>query len=473
MGADPHVVSTLRKGFTIKFLEPCPLTSRPGYSRMPSDPVKVAVLDDEVQQMVRKGAIERVPVGQSCFHSHLFLVPKPGGKWRPVIDLKALNRTIDIPRFSMETPESIRAQMRPRDWAVSIDLSDAYYHIPICPKFRRFLTFCHRGALWQFRALPFGLSTAPWIFTRVMGEVKKMAAVHGITMHTYIDDWLIRGQSSEVVHSHCEWVLRLCSRLGLRVNFLKSDLVPAQDFIFLGYRFQTQLNRVYPTSKRLDSLVPLLASFLTIKSHTALQWEKLLGLLAATEKLVPLGRCHMRGIQRCLATQWDCANQSPLFPVLVDWQAKQDLLWWSAPDTLQVGVPTHPLQWELQVVTDSSTTGWGAHYLDEVVSGEWSPLEARLHINNLELLAVYKALLHWEGLVSDKVVLVVTDNTTVMSYINKQGGTRSHSLARTATEMLVYFYSRGVEIRAKHIACLLYTSPSPRDLSTSRMPSSA
>ena len=177
MGADPQVVLTMRKGFTIKFLLPCPLTSKPGYSRKPADPVKVAVLDNEVQQMVLKGAIERLPVGQACFHSHLFLVPKPGGKWRPVIDLKALNRVIDILTFAMETPESIHAQMRPMDWAASIDLSDAYYHIPIRPKFRRFLTFCHRGTLWQFRALPFGLSTAPWIFTRVMEEVKKMAAI--------------------------------------------------------------------------------------------------------------------------------------------------------------------------------------------------------------------------------------------------------------------------------------------------------
>jgi len=79
---------------------------------MPSDPVKVAFLDNEVQHVVQKGAIERVHVG------HLFLVPKPGGKWRPVIDLKALNRTIDIPKFSMETPESIHAQMRSSDWAV-------------------------------------------------------------------------------------------------------------------------------------------------------------------------------------------------------------------------------------------------------------------------------------------------------------------------------------------------------------------
>ena len=54
LGVDPRVVKVLRKGFTIKFLQPCPLTSVAGYSRLPTDPVKLAVLDEEVQQMTLK-----------------------------------------------------------------------------------------------------------------------------------------------------------------------------------------------------------------------------------------------------------------------------------------------------------------------------------------------------------------------------------------------------------------------------------
>jgi len=105
-----------------------------------------------------------------------------------------------------------------------------------------------------------------------------MAAVQGITMHMYIDDWLIRGQSSKIVSSHCEWFLNLNSMLGLRVNFLKSDLVPSQDLTFIGYRFVTRSNQVFPPQKRIDTLV------------------QLLGMLAATEKLVPLGRCRILGL---------------------------------------------------------------------------------------------------------------------------------------------------------------------------------
>ena len=106
--------------------------------------------------MAARRAIEVAPAGQVGFFSHLCLVPKPGDKWRPILD-----------------------------WVVSIDLIDAYFDIPIRPSHRRFLSFCHIGRVWQFRALLFGLSTAPWIFTRVRDEVRKMAALHDITIYIF------------------------------------------------------------------------------------------------------------------------------------------------------------------------------------------------------------------------------------------------------------------------------------------------
>ena len=58
----------------------------------------------------------------------------------------------------------------------------------------------------------------------------------------------------------------------------------------------------------------------------------------------------------------------------------------------------------------------------EVVSGKLSPEQRQLHKNNLELIAVRLALLHWEKILLDSVVLVSTDNSMVVAYINKQGG---------------------------------------------------
>ena len=114
------------------------------------------------------------------FYSRLFLVPKPHHRWRPVIDLSRLNTFLHVEKFKMETPESIRTSLIPGEWVSLIDLSDAYLHIPIHPNSRKYLRFCHGSQVFQFTSLPFGLATAPQVFTMIIKEVKLMALSRGL-----------------------------------------------------------------------------------------------------------------------------------------------------------------------------------------------------------------------------------------------------------------------------------------------------
>ena len=115
-----------------------------------------------IQSLLSKNAIERVENVKSLgFYSRLFLVPKPHQRWRPVIDLSRLNTFLHVEKFKMETPESIRTSLIPGEWVSSIDLSDAYLHIPIHPNSRKYLRFCYKAQVFQFTSLPFGLATAP------------------------------------------------------------------------------------------------------------------------------------------------------------------------------------------------------------------------------------------------------------------------------------------------------------------------
>ena len=115
-----------------------------------------------IQSLLSKNAIERVENVKSLgFYSRLFLVPKPHQRWRPVIDLSRLNTFLHVEKFKMETPESIRTSLIPGEWVSSIDLSDAYLHIPINPNSRKYLRFCYKAQVFQFTSLPFGLATAP------------------------------------------------------------------------------------------------------------------------------------------------------------------------------------------------------------------------------------------------------------------------------------------------------------------------
>ena len=83
----------------------------------------------------------------------------------------------------METPETIRTSLQQGEWVTSVDFKDAYFHIPIQEQSRKYLRFHVQGRTYQFKALPFGLSTAPMEFTVLAKEVKLMAIHKGIRIH--------------------------------------------------------------------------------------------------------------------------------------------------------------------------------------------------------------------------------------------------------------------------------------------------
>ena len=85
-------------------------------------------------------------------------MPKKNGKFRLIIDLSLLNRYIEKQAFKMETVKSVRQAMRLNDWAVSIDLRDAYLHVPIHHQSRKYLRFVHEDQVYHFSALLFGMS---------------------------------------------------------------------------------------------------------------------------------------------------------------------------------------------------------------------------------------------------------------------------------------------------------------------------
>ena len=93
-----------------------------------------------------------------------------------------------------------------------------------------------------------------------------------------------------------------------------------------------------------------------------------------------------------------------------------------------LGQPLHPLKHALQIFTDASKEGWGTHLNEYTARGTWSLPESKLHINHLELKAVFLALKEFQDLISNNIVLVATDNTTVVAYINKEEGMNSGSL---------------------------------------------
>ena len=281
-------------------------------------------------------------------------------------------------------------------------------------------------------------------------EVKLIAQARGIRIHQYLDDWLLRAPCLETCRQHTQTLLALCQQLGWVANMKKSELTPQQVFNFIGYRFDLLTGRVLPTQDRWATLQEKLKFIKHRNSCTVRQFVSLIGLLTATEKQVWSGRLYMRPIQWHLKQHWHVPEVlEKVIPV--PQSLHPHLEWWLDEDNVLRGQPLHPLQHALQLFTDPANEGWGTHLGDSTARGVWSVSESRLHINFLELKAVLLALKSFEHLCRDQIVVIATDTTTVVSYINKQGGMRSGSLCTLLWRLLSWCHPRGITLKARHI----------------------
>ena len=390
-----------------------------------------------------KSAVELAPLPSLGFYSRLFVVWKTSGSWRPVIDLSILNLYVDVSHFRMETIQSVLLSVCQSDWMASIDLKEAYLQVPVHPDSRCFLRFVAQGNVYQFSALCFGLSTAPQVISRVMAPVSAILHSWGIRMRQYLDDWLVQSSSRESL------LLDLCHELGIVVNSAKSHLVPSQIVQYLGVVVDSQSFQASPSPERVARLRSTADAFLSCANPPASTWLSLLGMLSSLSHLVPGGRLHVRSLQLCLHRSWDRGDQSVRIPWTPD--CLRDLQWWLDLPRLSHGVSLAQVSPDLDFWSDASDVGWGAHLGSLTASGLWDSDQASLSINARELLAIREGLLHFRSSLVEKNVAVFYDNSTVVSYLRKEGGTRSPFLNSLAQEILRWTESLSIRLLPQFI----------------------
>ena len=111
----------------------------------------------------------------------------------------------------------------------------------------------------------------------------------------------------------------------------------------------------------------------------------------------------------------------------------------------------HPKDHSIQLFTEASNEGWGAHLEQASTKGLWSDREKRLHINVLELNAVSLALQSFKDKCQNQTVFVAMDNSTVVAYINKQGGTHSVEMSAPLWKIMTWCHHYQITLKARHI----------------------
>ncbi len=170
---------------------------------------KASVLQQELSSLLQKGAIEEIPHSdiEQGFFSRYFLVPKRDGGLRPILNLRHLNFSLYKGKFKMLMMKTIMSQIQGGDWFVTIDLKDAYIHIQVVQRHRKFLRFGFGGKAYQYKVLPFGLALAPRTFTKCMDAALAPLRFQGISVLNYLDKWLILAHSRKLVSRHRDIVL--------------------------------------------------------------------------------------------------------------------------------------------------------------------------------------------------------------------------------------------------------------------------
>ena len=141
---DARVLGIIKRGYKIPFKFRAPNQKGSQRTPLPATSAARKVLDDEVQGLISKNAVKVVKQMHGQYDSSYFAIPKSKrspDKWRPIINLKCFNHYVQKIYFRMEVVAWTRQWLRSAGWFCGINLKDAFLHVPIHRKFRKFIRY--------------------------------------------------------------------------------------------------------------------------------------------------------------------------------------------------------------------------------------------------------------------------------------------------------------------------------------------
>lgn len=410
---------------------------------------ELEIMQVEIRKLLSKGVVKRVNSSKHQFLSSIFTVPKRDGSSRFILNLKALNEYLDCPHFKLEDYKTVSRLLFQGAWLAKLDLEDAYYMIPIYTGHQRFLRFEFDGCIYQFCCLPFGLCTAPRIFTKIMRPVVTVLRKRGYLSNLYLDDFLLLGRSFQNCNDNVNKTVDLLRGLGLRINFKKSQLVPSQSIEYLGFVYNSIQMTIALPERKCEHIQKEIASILKRHSCKIIEGAKLIGNLISASPAVEYSMIHTRFLERDkLQALLRCGSYEGNVNFSND--SLEELTWWSSQLHSSCKLIRDDI-YSYEMESDSSLSGWGALTSSSETRGFWTEDEQRLHINILELRAAFKGLQSLLPKAQACQVLLRVDNTTALSYINRQGGCRSLGCLTEAKKIWKWAEQRKINLVCTYI----------------------
>ena len=283
---------------------------------------------------------------------------------------------------------------------VSIDLKDTYFSVPVFQSHRNW-----NFKRYEFTCLPFGLSLAPRVFTKIFKPIMANFRFLGFRVIIFIDDLILIASSYDECLQQLDVLKQTLCELGFTVNVEKSQLVPVNEILYLGF---------------IEKIVSACKALLAKHQPSVRDVAKITGLLVSALPAVNYLEMHYRSLELC-KTQTLSASFDYDKTLCLSSQARSDLQWVIENIAQCNGRLFQAPNIDIYIQSDASLIGWGAVSGSLSASGRCSQSESEHHINYLELLASFHAL---QWFVSNSRSIhdrLAVDNSTAVAYINNMG----------------------------------------------------
>ena len=444
---DQWILDTV-KGYSIEFWR------KPFQNLPPSvtdfGKIQNKIVDQEIENLLQKEAISECEHENDEFLSNIFLVKKKNGEFRTVINLKNLNNFIEYHHFKMETIETVLNSVQRHSYFISLDLQNAYFSLPVIQSHRKFLKFEWKGKLYQFNCLCFRISSAPRVFTKLMKVVFSHIRRLGIVTFYYIDDSLLEAGSPELCLEQANILMSMFENLGFFINHEKSNLIPSTKIEYLGHVIDSVEFKVFLPEEKIQKILKFCTEILNSENLTIRVVARLIGLFTSAKYAIRLAPLFYRYLNRDKVHALNVSNDNFDAKISLSVEAITEVKWWENNIVIKNGKDIRPGKISNYIETDASKIGWGALFEGTTTGGRWTEQESLLHINLLELKAVYFALQSLCSHLHNTHLCIKSDNSTTVAYLNNQGGSII-SLFLQAKSIWLWCEERNIFITAVHI----------------------
>ena len=201
----------------------------------------------ELDRLYKEGIIE--PVSFSDWAAPIVPVVKSdGNSVRICGDFKVtINRVARVEKYPLPRVDDLYAKLSGGQKFTKLDLQNAYLQVELDEQSKRFVTINTQKGLFRYNRLPFGVSSAPAIFQRIMDQL-----IGGMPfVCASMDDILITGRNNEEHLKNVDEVLRRLTAAGLKLNRAKCVFM-APEVVYLGFRIDSV--GLHPVKEKIEAI---------------------------------------------------------------------------------------------------------------------------------------------------------------------------------------------------------------------------